>query len=51
MTIDTTFLKRCLDTPESALQKIARHSPDSIACDIYRTAGRQGVRFGVGAKR
>ena len=38
MTIDATFLKRCLDTLESALQEIARHSPDSIAYEIYRAA-------------
>ena len=38
MTIDTTFLKRCLNTLESALQEIARHSPDGIAYDIYRAA-------------
>ncbi len=38
VTIDATFLKRCLDTLESALQEIARHSPDSVAYDIYRAA-------------
>ena len=38
VTIDATFLKRCLDTLESALQEIARQSPDSIAYDIYRAA-------------
>lgn len=38
MAIDTTFLKRRLDTLESALQEIARHNPDSIAYDIYRAA-------------
>ena len=38
VTIDTTLLRRCLDTLESALREIARHRPDSIAYDIYRAA-------------
>lgn len=38
VTIDATFLKRCLDTLESALHEIVRHSPDSLAYDIYRAA-------------
>ena len=38
VTIDTTHLRRCLDTLESAPREIARHRPDSIAYDIYRAA-------------
>lgn len=38
MSIDTTFLRRCLDTLESALAGIARHGPEDIAYDIYRAA-------------
>ena len=38
MSIDTTFLRRCLATLESALAEIARHDPQDIAYDIYRAA-------------
>ena len=38
MTINTEFLRRCLDTLERALTELKRSDPDDIAYDIYRAA-------------
>ena len=38
MSIDTTFLRRCLDTLERALDELTRSDPSDIAYDIYRAA-------------
>lgn len=38
MSIDTTFLRRCLATLERAIAELEQTSPDSIAYDIYRAA-------------
>ena len=38
MSIDTTFLRRCLDTLERALDELTRGDPSDIAYDIYRAA-------------
>ncbi len=38
MSINTDFLRRCLDTLERALSELKRSDPDSIAYDIYRAA-------------
>ena len=36
--IDTTYLQRCLDTLERALDQLGRHEADSIMHDVYRAA-------------
>ena len=36
--IDTTYLRRCLDTLERALDQLGRHEADSIMHDVYRAA-------------
>ena len=38
MSVNTEFLRRCLDTLESALDGLTRTDPDDIAYDIYRAA-------------
>ena len=38
MSINTDFLRRCLDTLEHALGEFKRSDPDDIAYDIYRAA-------------
>ncbi|MCY3987882.1 MAG: nucleotidyltransferase substrate binding protein, partial [Gammaproteobacteria bacterium] len=38
MSIDTTFLRRCLATLERAIAELEQTSPDSVAYDIYRAA-------------
>ena len=38
MSINTEFLRRCLNTLDSALDKLTRSNPDDIAYDIYRAA-------------
>ena len=38
MTINTEFLRRCLDTLERALDELKRSDPDDITYDIYRAA-------------
>ena len=36
--IDTTYLRRCLNTLERALDQLGRHEADSIMHDVYRAA-------------
>lgn len=36
--IDTTYLRRCLDTLERALDQLGQHEVDSIMHDVYRAA-------------
>ena len=38
MSINTDFLRRCLDTLGRALDELKRSDPDDIAYDIYRAA-------------
>ena len=38
MHIDTTFLRRCIDTLERAFEELARCEPEDIAYDIFRAA-------------
>ncbi len=38
MSIDTTFLRRCLATLERAMAEFGQTSPNSVAYDIYRAA-------------
>ncbi len=38
MSIDTEFLRRCLDTLEHCLKELKRRDPDEIAYDAYRAA-------------
>ena len=38
MSIDTTFLRRCLATLERAMAEFKQTSPHSVAYDIYRAA-------------
>ena len=39
MTVDTTFLRRCIGTLEAALDGVARHrGTDALRYDIYRAA-------------
>ncbi|MCY4378832.1 MAG: nucleotidyltransferase substrate binding protein [Candidatus Dadabacteria bacterium] len=38
MSIDTEFLRRCLDALEHSLKELERSNPDEIACDVYRAA-------------
>ena len=38
MSIDTEFLRRCLDTLEHSLKELKRSNPDEIAYDTYRAA-------------
>lgn len=38
MSIDTEFLRRCLDTLEHCLGELKRRDPDEIAYDAYRAA-------------
>ena len=38
MTIDTTFLRRCLATLERALEEFRQTAPNSVTYDIYRAA-------------
>jgi len=38
MSIDTEFLRRCLDTLEHCLEELKRTDPDGIAYDAYRAA-------------
>ena len=38
MSVNTEFLRRCLDTLERALDGLTRTDPDDIAYDIYRAA-------------
>ena len=38
MSIDTEFLRRCLDTLEHSLKELERSNPDEIAYDVYRAA-------------
>ena len=38
MSINTEFLRRCLDTLEHCLGELKRRDPDEIACDAYRAA-------------
>ena len=38
MSIDTQFLRRCLDTLDRALQELERHAPNTMLYDIYRSA-------------
>lgn len=38
MSIDTTFLRRCLDTLERALDELERREPEDISYDIFRAA-------------
>lgn len=38
MSIDTKFLRHCLDTLEHCLEELERRYPDEIACDAYRAA-------------
>ena len=36
--IDTTYLRRCVDTLEGALDQLRRHDPDSLMHDVFRAA-------------
>ena len=38
MSINTEFLRRCLDTLEHCLEELERGDPDEIAYDVYRVA-------------
>lgn len=38
MSIDTTFLRRCIDALERAFEELARCEPGDIAYDIFRAA-------------
>ncbi len=38
MSINTEFLRRCLDTLEHCLKELERRDPDEIAYDVYRAA-------------
>ncbi len=38
MSINTEFLIRCIQTPETAFEQLQQQEPDSIAYDIYRAA-------------
>ncbi len=38
MSIDTTFLRRCIDSLERAFEELARCEPGDIAYDIFRAA-------------
>ena len=38
MSIDTEFLRRCLDTLEHCFKELKRRDPDEIAYDAYRAA-------------
>ena len=38
MSIDTEFLRRCLDTLEHCLKELERRDPDEITYDVYRAA-------------
>ena len=38
MSIDTAFLRRCLDTLAHALDELKRSDPGDISYDIYRAA-------------
>ena len=38
MSIDTEFLRRCLDTLEHSLKELKRRDPEEIAYDAYRAA-------------
>ncbi len=38
MSIDTEFLRRCLDTLEHSLKELKRSDPDEVAYDVYRAA-------------
>ncbi len=38
MNIDTTFLRRCIETLERALEGLERCEPDEITYDIFRAA-------------
>ena len=52
MSIETTFLRRCIATLEAALGEIEGHrEANDVRFDIYRAAWRQGVRAGAGAER
>ena len=45
MTINTEFLRRCLDTLERALNELKRSDPDDITYDIYRAACVRSLRL------
>ena len=51
MSIDTTFLRRCLDTLERALDELTRSDPSDIAYDIYRAACVKEFEIVLGAER
>jgi len=38
MSVDTTFLERCLDTLERALSELRCSDPNDVAYDVYRAA-------------
>ena len=38
MSIDTEFLRRCLDTLEHCLKELKRSDPDEVTYDAYRAA-------------
>ena len=38
MSIDTTFLRCCLDTLERALEGLRRHGPEDVLYEVFRAA-------------
>ena len=38
MSIDTTFLRRCLDTLERAVEGLLRHGSDDVLYEVFRAA-------------
>ena len=36
--VDTTYLRRCLDTLERALEQLGRHEADNVMHDVFRAA-------------
>ena len=38
MGIDTTFLRRCLDALECALEVLRHHDSDDVLCEVFRAA-------------